>query len=273
MSKQNSWFTYILEGIKKSSTFITLAFIVLTISYILTLSQGASVLKDFYNSTIGYNSIMLKRLDRLSADTNINYFIDMIGNPVFINNVSDENKKYKEYIFVDKLFYVQAITDIDDKVLVYSITTRDKNFNPKLKLWDVTIELGKTKFSELDSLGYDPVRVVSFLAAHDFHYGEEYYFGNPANYQSYVFSLNESGYWGIAYNGEEDFVAPPHDPWIDGIIDKENEEIKNFRENSVINTYTITSPLLANFREKDGTIDLPTSQYGPSWNQVRVLPD
>ena len=82
-----------------------------------------------------------------------------------------------------------------------------------------------------------------FTGAHNFYYSEEYYFGNPGYYQSWIFALSGSGFLGLNYENSENFVVPPGRRNIENVDIKE-EDIKIFRSKAIINTYTITSPLL-----------------------------
>lgn len=140
-----------------------------------------------------------RRLVKLANEVQVNYFIKILGDPVFINYAKDRTQK--EYIFVDKRFYLQAVTNSDDKVLAYSVTTRLKDFNPKV--WAVPNEqktpvvLGRTSLEELASINYGgPRKCYGFIGnTTPSFYFEEYYYGNPGNYQTYLFGLNDAGYW------------------------------------------------------------------------------
>lgn len=38
-----------------------------------------------------------------------------------------------------------------------------------------------------------PDRAAGWVGAHSWHYFETYYFGNPGNYQTFVYSINDAG--------------------------------------------------------------------------------
>ena len=198
--------------------------------------------------------------------SDINYFEGLLGNPVFVNY--SEYNGFKEFIFVNEFFYTQAITNDSGRVLAYSITTRKEDFNPEIELGPYTTEnkiikvkLGKTKFYEIDGVSFgDPESIDSRLGVHDWFYSEEHYFGNPGNYQSYFFSVNQAGY------GNE-FYPPAIKDQRDNTV--KNPEIIDFRKNAIINTYTITVPMV-----NSKTLGLSNNEnylLGPDYNQVRVL--
>jgi len=141
-----------------------------------------------------------KNLARLATEVHINYFKKFLGDPAFINLSRD--KSQKEYIFVDKDFYVQAITDRLGKVLLYAVTTRKKDFNPSFDSpaylssgneKDKAI-LGKSNIKEI-APGDNPLICFGFvgMTANSF-YHEEYSFGNVSFYQKYLYGVNDAGY-------------------------------------------------------------------------------
>lgn len=259
--------------IKKASIWIgKLAFF---IGLIIAINQFFLISKDYFDNTIGHKYKMLQRIEKLSADVNIGYFKELIGSPVFINDLeNNDNEAKKEYIFVDNLFYLQAIADKTDKVLAYSITSRKSDFNPKIKFSSyqvgekpILIELAKSRFSELGN--EQPRGIISSLGAHDFFYTEAYYFGNPGNYQTYFFGLNESGYGGI---GEKDSVIYPPDRFKDNDINIDDKDIQEFRGKAIINTYGVAGPFVINiFKNIKDSKNNNLIPGGPDYNQTRIF--
>lgn len=167
---------------------------------------------------------------------------------------------------------MQALTDLEGTVLAYSVTTRDKNFNPAITIWtdkEIKIELGKTKFIELK----EPNQITSYMGVHNFYYSEHYYFGNPGLYQSYYFTLSETGYMGdVSFDSPEYYDKIDFDLEFDDsnarkdIIRPTDRDVIKFRENSIINTFTVTAPL----GDFDGEV-FKDVRFGPDLNQVRVM--
>ncbi len=243
-----------VESLKASNAFILAGIVLILLSSIITITKAAGILIKWYQRTIGYKRGFRRKIDKLSADTNIEYFRSVLGSPAFIN----QQDGMIEYIFVlGKLAYVQALTNDHGRVLAYSVTTRTHKFNPSITLGPYTLDgrpiivsLGKTRFHELDTLN-TPEGIVCFVGAHNYYYSERYYFGNPGNYQDYCFSQNQSG----EINEYSPMLRQEE-------VSIDHPEIKAFRQCGVINTFTVTSPLM------DKKLD--TLTLGPTYDQVRV---
>ncbi len=258
----------LFEEIKKSPLVILGGAVVVVLSALITISTSIGLLHNYYQETLGHKPNVLKKISRLAAGTNISYFRGLLGEPVFINYllaVAGEQEKSKshgasrfEYIFVNESFFVQAVTTSEGEVTAYSVTTRTQRFNPKPILgWshdEVTVQLGRTRFTQLDALG-NPESLTYSLGARRFHYGEIYYLGNPGKYQTYVFSLNDAGDYSLPNTGI-DFLMER--------LDFDDARLKAFRMDAVINTYTIVAPNV-------GVEDLGSVGFGPDLDQVRTL--
>ncbi len=211
--------------------------------------------------------ILLKNISLLTIGTNIEYFKTLLGNPVFINRVG----YYQEFIFSNPYFYIQAFINSEGKVALFSVTTRRRRFKPSLHIGELgfpikfgkwkhyflrkrLIKLGKTKFSELG----DPEKVFRRGGDHggfDF-YSELHYFGNPGHYLNYAFSINENGYGDAIFHVPRSFLENiPDDP----------EEIKRFRNESAINTYTVIGSMGKEEIENNHI------EFGPRRSQIRTL--
>jgi len=186
-----------------------------------------------------------------------------ITNPVLV---------VKEYIFGNQYFYLQVLTDSSDRVLAYGVTTRKADFNPSFKILEHgrvlpdnvekanpfahKITLGKTHFSDFP---YSPENIFAYLGARRLYYHEEYYFGNPGDYQSYFIGVNDSGYVDINYDNF-DFSLKDE-------INPDDKNVANFRKRSTINTILVTFP------KGFGEPALRKYLIGPDLDQVRVISD
>lgn len=179
----------------------------------------------------------------------------------------------KEYIFGNQYFYLQVLTDPPGRVLAYGVTTRKADFNPSFKILKTAftaskespenlialafnITLGKTHFSDFP---HSPEDIIAYLGARRLYYHEEYYFGNPGEYQSYFIGVNDSGYVDI----NNDSLAF----FNNDRIDTDDETVANFRKSSTVNTFLITFPF--------GVFESALRKYliGPDFDQVRVISD
>lgn len=165
---------------------------------------------------------LLIKISSLDTGLHISYFVSLIGNYISINKI---DAIYQEYIFVNKYFYIQAITNLDQKVILFSVTTREKGFCPILKTQfnDFIVKLCETNF-------YTYNNMESSISLYDHgeisFYSEIYYFGYDGKYRTYLFSFNPYGY------GELYFVNS-------GNVD--NPIINIDRKKTFINTYTVCS--------------------------------
>lgn len=217
---------------------------------------GIVIIWEWTNKTFLQKHLLLKKINKLAPEVTIDYFINNLGNPTIVNR--GENQK--EYIFVFKWAYVSASTDLNGQVLMFSVTTRSKRFKPHIILGPfstenkvIVVKLGKTTFSHLDKIGTG--KVVSGMGARRGYYVEEYYFGNPGNYQTFAFSFNQAGY------GKGDYLCVLNF----GAESSADPRIQVFRNDTTINTYSITSPYITLEEIENG------SNPGPNYDQVRVM--
>jgi hypothetical protein len=219
---------------------------------------GLILVINFLRSLLFKEAASKKQIEKLVPATNINFFNEILGSPTFVN----KRNKTKQYVFIKDLFYVDAITDFENKVLAYSVTTRDKNFNPSFTLGpystdkkQVVIKLGKSTFSEVDDLWKHDAKITSGLGNRRMCYREEHYFGNPGLYQTYIFGMNDAGY---IDSGDPSILNM-------GITKTSDPRVEEFRKTAVINTYTIIAPFV-----NPDELEI-TTWLGPDLDQVRII--
>lgn len=199
------------------------------IAEIFTALLGAIALAGFvrglYRRTLGRRRDWYARLSRLGTNASLAFFSSVLGQPAmertFVSNVTRYDDSgapspvpttFKEAVWIDRDFYVHALADaVDETVHAYSVTTRSKRFHPTFRspggygrepnwLWRLfgkeyrfeanpAVKLGKTRFAGLGR----PQQAAAWIGAHNWHYFEPYYFGNPGNYQYFVYSVNDAG--------------------------------------------------------------------------------
>ena len=198
-------------------------------------------------------SRFLQMAAQLDTGAHVSYFISVLGNPV---SISPNEATTQEYIFVNKYFYVQAVTNPDGGVSLFSVTTRRKDFNPVLKsqFGQVLVVLGETTFSMLANS-----KKRRFSGDHGgiTFYSESCYFGYDGSYRMYFFSANPNGLGNLptvpasfVEMGEEDAA-----------------DLERFRAETIINTYTIST-----LSGPNGDEDVPDNIiFGPKTYQVRVF--
>jgi hypothetical protein len=128
---------------------------------------------------------------------------------------SRELRHFVEAVWVDRDYYVHAIADMDETVHAYSVTSRSKRFHPRLRIpgghgierrWLIAkirrskwgtkrnpvVALRKSRFHELGQLQQG----AGWIGAHNWHYFEAYWYGNPGLYQWFIFGINDAGGYG-----------------------------------------------------------------------------
>jgi len=211
----------------------------------------------------------------LSIIVNLNEINNFFLKTPKVTEEATKQTEVKEYIFGNQFFYIQALVNESNSVLAYGVTIRDEDFNPTFKILEnaftadkdnpedfskatplaYNIVLGKTHFSDIPS---SPENIFSYLGARRLYYHEEYYFGNPGNYQSYFMGVNDSGNINIDYNNLEFFGEKN--------INYEDKAVSQFRKNSIINTFAKTSPFTGFNNDK-----FRKYLVGPDLDQVRVI--
>lgn len=225
-----------------------------------------------------------RKINELNAGSPISKFQEILGEHSFVNNLSND---VIEYVFVSPLYYVEAAVNLDKTVVFYSVTTRKQGFNPKFEFgsWyadtnePLIVELGKTTYSELDTMFRSNPQYAAYTSGVNwFYYFESYYVGRPGNYQSFVFSINQSGFYRSGSwdyeNDQSDWPSlnPSHyiidntDLYSDTAI--YDEEWIDYRKHAVINTYTETIPF---YSINDVFTDLSKEYFGPNLQQVRLI--
>jgi hypothetical protein len=270
-------------------------------------------LRAWYRRTLGRRRDRYQRLDRLGTNAHISFFTSVLGEPPAIRRSIEstvqvwppeseesitEDAMFWESIWIDRDFHVHAFSKQDDDAIVaFSVTTRHKRFRPRLRSPGYTIEersrpwrllrmqswkkplfdvrLGITRFEDLGQ----PDKASAWLGAHNMHYYEAYWYGNPGHYQWYVFSINDAGYsaWDARLVGT---VMSQEGPWDfawgfreDDPAFEEMEGWHEFRRVARINTYTIIGPTLSleDYPPAGELSEYPTI-FGPRSDHVRTVP-
>lgn len=251
------------------------------------------------------------RLSRLGTGAQLPFFTSVLGEPPAVqrtvfqtetvgaagNDPRDpgradpRSQSFIVSVFIDRDYYVQTISDDDQTVLAYSVTTRSRRFRPSLhpvpaldfsrirlrrskedRRVQPHIVLGKTRFSDLDATEpehFAPPRLRLRIGAHNFDYSETSYFGNPGRYQSFAWTASDVARQGplgsfanIAAGLDPDrwmnFAEPDDPDW------SELADLHRFRRETAITTYTVCD------------VRLPIEKY-PLWcfgvgeHEVRTL--
>lgn len=260
----------------------------------------AAAAREGYRRTLGRRRDRYARLERLGTGAQLSFFIAVLGEPPAMrrrfehevkeidadDSVVHVNRPFVECFFVDRDFYVQTLSDDDETVLGFSVTTRSRRFAPvfpgRLSLWErvrrnlpfreryeplFRVKLGRTLFPATDS-EWGPPGVKAWLGAHAYSYSEVRYFGNPGYYQTYVFSASSAsggqvGDLTAVIGGSGDFHWPPEGAEPEDFA--QNANLQRFRESTPITTFTVIGAHIS-------AENYPAATYGPHGDEMRTIP-
>jgi hypothetical protein len=256
-----------------------------------------------YRKTLGRRHVAYRRLSRLGTNAQLSFFTAVLGEPpamrrtidAMVTRLAEEGHRslrqvsFVECVYIDRWFFVQTLTDSDDAVMAFSVTSRKPRFRPRLLSPGGTaspshsffrrrrphsfkpffdIHLNKSRFEQLP----EPGRVVAFLGARRAGYMEGHWFGNPGHHQWYAFAMNDAapssgGAPGVGTIFEVGRGAGEVKWGFDPVSDPTFEKVPGvaaFRSRATINTYTVIGGWLS-------IDDYPTT-YGPDADRVRTIP-
>jgi hypothetical protein len=273
--------------------------------------------RGWYWRTIGRRRDRYARLSRLGIGAQLPFFSSVLGEPPAMQRtlvkddylvplvvgdpsfdpddyqLKPETREFTISVFIDRDYYVQTVTDTDQTVLAYSVTSRSRRFraryqpvNPRGLMWrwrwsvknrrrypkPLSVKLCRTRFADLDPddlADFSPPHFKIQIGAHNFTYSEFRYFGNPGNYQSFVWTASDAALHsvpqglGLARNqvGAEEWPDP------EAISEPEWEQmpaVAKLRREAVITTYSVISIALP-------LRNYPLPRFGPNHNEVRTL--
>jgi len=193
----------------------------------------------------------------LRAGVQLSKFDEVLGTPATHAAVGSLD----EYIYADEQWFVQAVVDSSDKVVMFSVTTRSPEFAPRVGACGSTdVELGKSTFADL---GDQPWGMIGNYHSMWWNEYSEIYGGVGAcDYKYSVFSYNSI--WsaeGSDVSDVYDFLGPigdkfvggfeagpgslgeqQHEMFVDGDVVRSSPGFDTVRPSLRINTYSETLP-------------------------------
>lgn len=262
------------------------------------------VLRGWTKRTLGRKRILYRRLSRLGASAQLDYFVDTLeAAPAIqrsaVHDVTEFEgevevtvpREFVESFFVFPECYVQTISDSDETVIAYSVTSRRLRFRPtfvvprgvsftdrvnayrRWRVWPsklMKVKLHKTRFKDADVRRSDESEedddlkapLLATGGARTWSYSERYYLGNPGYYQSYVISAGSNAEQSpFDYESLNKLAAAGGDPY------EWTPELKRasraFRSSTRITTFTV---IAHRFFEENYQWT-----YGPHGDDVRVV--
>jgi hypothetical protein len=209
----------------------------------------------WYHEEKNWRDREYEKLTSMRAGFTLQKFEETFGAPVFRlpSRLPSGDKRFVESTFQGRDYWVQVISaHTTGAVLLYSVTSCSTKFNPTFPIGPgAAVTLNK---STLASVTPDLPRLFSdyFLSGatansyfYDFGYG-----GNPSNYKSYAWGLNDACL-NLPHPGEYVTVSGPGlgmgfggDGAYQGPTSAGGREVTRFRQRAVVNTYAELAPLL-----------------------------
>ncbi|MBV8940120.1 MAG: hypothetical protein JO240_00140 [Solirubrobacterales bacterium] len=266
----------------------------------------AGPVQNLFRRTLGRKWDLYERLYRLGAGAQLNFFIAVIGEPPALGDTVEVDmpdsgaagapdgdpsvkRRFLRSTFVDPLFYLVTISDEDEAVLGFSITTRRRRFAPtfyaprapsfrrriagrlpfgRQSYWLVRFRLGRTNFARAASNLEGTPRIQSSSGARVWLDSEAWYLGSRGHDLTYVFTNTSASPVGGLPEGLE-----PVPEWEDqeaAIQTDSNCEctfkpwVAAIRTTTQIDTVTVVSSPLQ--------LERWPGAFGPHDDEVRQLP-
>ncbi len=226
---------------------------------------------------------------QIALQVRVDYVIGLFGEPTYRQchegwrfKVSDDADEPTQEVvtFTERIWlladdgYLQVLTDEQDNVVRYSLTTRSRKFHPRVPIGAVSgnlprfaVRLGRTRFSEIPP---EPDRIYRgpYGATAPYEYRQSYYFGRSGGYAD----------WTCVYNAVGSIPVDPLPPmvpvppwehalsgrgWLVALNDEQRSRLNLSRAGTVVNTVTIEH----SDSDRSGKIG-----YGPDRELVRLMP-
>jgi hypothetical protein len=246
------------------------------------------LLLDWWRRGPGRRRRWLRLFGRIALGVRGAYVINMFGEPAYQQSYggsrlavdSDTPGAEESATFTERVWllaedgYLQVLTDDQDNVVRYSLTTQTRKFRPKIPMGGVggsppefEVVLGVTRFSELP---WPPQRLyIGYSGATTpYEYRQSYYYGRPGGYADWVCTYNASGF-GSCQSVPREIGALPWNrlggasEWVHQLSDEERGQLDQGRMATAVNTVTI---------EKFPSDRSETSSYGANRELVRLMP-
>ncbi|MBC7943110.1 hypothetical protein H7X68_01245 [Candidatus Saccharibacteria bacterium] len=218
-------------------------------SFVLGLAVAAGTVftftVDIIENKILWKGVEQAKIESLAPTQTVEYFNSVLGEP----NVKTASGDITRYIYKERGYWIESFSDSNSVVQVFDITAcGDEGFYPAIKNNPVgeEIVLGKTKMIDttapkewLWKEGDYGLKIHYFQrgATAPSYYYDEYYGGNPSNYQTVFTGHNEL----CGYLVFPDDIAKAMSDFSNKKPLNE-EQVNRLRSNTIINTFAVTSP-------------------------------
>lgn len=163
-------------------------------------------------------------LNVIYTGASIKYIESIFGPPV--KEAHSEDSRVHEYIYSFKKFYLQVVYDNNNTVILYSVTSKDKDFHPEVPY------LRKTLGHKFKDFGNNIDYLQSSYSSKFYEYEEGHYLGNPGNYRNFYLAYNPAGVDYFELHPLPDFSNDKKSP-------PNKKDLEEFRRNNAPNTFGV----------------------------------
>jgi hypothetical protein len=244
-----------------------LLFVALLVTSAFGIIGGAVQTVEWVGETFFWRHGEYEKLQRLQAGFTLSRFESELGSPTFARvrrrsaRSGREERRLltagvspvlRETVFRGRDYWVQAVSNADGSVLMWSVTSCDEEFRPTFKFptlagsAEVTLQESKLSAVYPREEGRDVRAHYLQGATGTALYYEQTYTGNPGNYQSFA--------WGWGDGCGDAQVAALYDrvgyPKLErgrygGLVRDVNRSTARFRDRAAANSYAETAPGVA----------------------------
>jgi hypothetical protein len=209
---------------------------------------AALYVEERYREHYGWRDAESAKLASLHAGYTLERFQAVLGAPTFSR--TDRTSKLREDSFRRRDYWVQAVSREDGTVLLYAVTVCDPDFRPQFSMvgyrpGGVVVQLGKSTLASVLPRGLDGSVEVNYSqgVTANTTYMDESYRGNPSNYKTYVWGVNDACPNALEQLYQSTgFPTLPRFPYRSSLA-RVSQTIKRFRAKAQVNTFAETAPM------------------------------
>lgn len=267
---RESWAKRFEQRTRGNPLLVLLFFVSTSLSAVVVLASAAIWSVNWYEDRFDWRDREYSKLTSLHAGFTRKKFEAVLGEPAFDRQRRLRRRKavrdrrlftgpppagpYREQIFRLREHWVQAVSDRHGTVILYSVTACGKDFKPTFRVPGTDdrrslVQLNDSTFrSVVSDERFDPL--VDFFgsgATANSHFYDIFYGGNPSNYKTFIWGLNDVCPDWFEYYGSRWFISllPRHDPpHYRGWLSRAPSWVKRLRQESIVNTYAETAPVV-----------------------------
>lgn len=236
----------IIERIKRRKLFAVVVAIAAALLWIVSFQSAATTVLGWLSPYVPAVSHYAdaRAISNLKPGAHLSTYEKALGEFTY----RTEHTPYVEYVFVRPNCYVQVLTDESDRVLMYAVTVRNKEFHPVFEIpglvdGPASFRLGLSKFAES---GLYPDYICGVFGGSYMHYMEFTRFPHVNDFLGVILASSDSGAWWepadheLSPFNEEDYPTSLNDALAANKPD--DPAIKWYRTNEIANTYGEAAP-------------------------------